>query len=108
MWHDQSEALTQVWVVITMEFLHSFLRYHFKEKPVVALENVGRIYLFTSFSGHKPTQRECARMGLRSHAKCHPYPLPQPVKVCHTTGVYNPYSFRIVMVVPLHPTRTNE
>ena len=45
-WHDESEALTQVWVIITMEFVCSFLRYHFKEKPVVALENVGRIYLF--------------------------------------------------------------
>ena len=55
------------------------------------------IYLFTSFSGHGPAQRECARTGLRSHARCHPYPIPQPVKVGHTTGVYDPYSFRIVM-----------
>ena len=23
-----------------------------------------RLYLFTSFSGHRPAQRECARMGL--------------------------------------------
>ena len=29
-------------------------------------------------------------MGLRSHARCHPYPIPQPVKVDHSTGVYNP------------------
>ena len=36
---------------------------------------------------------ECARMGLRSHARCHPYPIPQPVKFGHTTGVYDPYSF---------------
>ena len=28
---------------------------------------------------------------------CHPYPTPQPVKVGHTTAVYNPYSLRIVM-----------
>ena len=28
---------------------------------------------------------------------CHPYPISQPVKVGHTTGVYNPCSLRIVM-----------
>ena len=50
------------------------------------------IYLLTSFSGHRP-----ARTGLRSHARCHPYPIPQPVKVGHTTGVYDPYSFQIVI-----------
>ena len=66
------------------------------------------IYLFTSFSGHRPAQRECARTGLRSHARCHPYPIPQPVKVGHTTGLYVPYSFRMVMWVLLRPTRTNQ
>ena len=35
---------------------------------------------FTSFFGHRPAQRECVRTGLRSHARCHPYPIPQPVK----------------------------
>ena len=68
------------------------------------------VYLFTSlilFSGHRPAQRECARTGLRSHARCNPYPIPQPVKVGHTTGVYDPYSFRIVMLVLVRPTRTN-
>ena len=35
--------------------------------------------------------------GLRCHARCHPYPIPQPVKVGHTTGVYYPYSFRTVV-----------
>ena len=63
------------------------------------------INLFTSFSGHRPAQRECARTGLRSHARCHPYPIPQPVKVGHTTGVYDPYSFRIVMWVLLRPMK---
>ena len=63
---------------------------------------------FTSFSGHRPTQRECARTGLMSHARCHPYPIPQPVKVGHTTGVHDPYSFRIVIWVLLRPTRTNQ
>ena len=65
-------------------------------------------YLFTSFSGHNPAQRECARTGLRSYARCHPYPIPQPVKVSHTTGVYDPFSFRIVMWVLLRLTRTNQ
>ena len=40
------------------------------------------------------------------YARCHPYSIPQPVKVGHTTGVYDPYSFRIVMWVLLRPTRT--
>ena len=44
----------------------------------------------------------------RSHVRCHPYPIPQPVKVDHTTGIYDPYSFRIVMWVLLRPTRTNQ
>ena len=52
-------------------------------------------------------QRKYARTGLKSHARCHPYPIPQPVKVGHTTGVYHPYSFRIVMWVLLRPTWTN-
>ena len=28
--------------------------------------------LFTSFSGHRPAQRECARTELRSHVRCYP------------------------------------
>ena len=63
---------------------------------------------FTSFSGHRPAQRECAWTALRSHASCHPYPIPQPGKVGHTTEVYDPYSFQIVMCVLLCPTRTNQ
>ena len=50
----------------------------------------------------------CTRTGLRPQARCHPYPIPQPVKVGHTTGVYDPYSFRIVGWVLLHPARTNQ
>ena len=59
------------------------------------------IYLFTFFSGHWPDQRESARTGLRAHARCHPYPIPQPVKVGYTTGDCDPYSFRIVMWILL-------
>ena len=45
------------------------------------------ISLFTSFSGHRPVQRECTPTGLRSHERCHFFPIPQPVKVGHTTRV---------------------
>ena len=44
----------------------------------------------------------------RSHARCHPYPIPQPVKVGHTTRVYVSYSFRTVVWVLLRPTRTDQ
>ena len=44
----------------------------------------------------------------RSHARCHPYPIPQPMKVGHTTGVYVPYSFRTVVWVFLRPTWTDQ
>ena len=30
---------------------------------------MGIIYLVTSFSGHRPAQRECERTGLRSHER---------------------------------------
>ena len=55
------------------------------------------LFSFTNFSGHRVAQGECARTGRRSHARCHPYAIPQPLKVGHTTGVYAPYSFRIVV-----------
>ena len=45
---------------------------------------------------YQHSQGECAQMGLKSHARCHP------------TGVYDPYSFRIVMLVTLCPTRTDQ
>ena len=44
----------------------------------------------------------------RSHARCHPFPIPQRVKVGHTTKVNLPCSFRTVMWVLLHPTRTEQ
>ena len=52
--------------------------------------------------------RGCVRTGLKSHARCHPCPIPQPVKVDDTTGIYDPYSFRMVMWVLLRPTRINQ
>ena len=68
------------------------------------------VFIYQLFWTQACTEGMCTT-GLRSHARCHPYPIPQPVKVGHSTGVYNPYSFRIVMWVPLPqvlPTRTNQ
>ena len=45
-------------------------------------------FLFSRISGHRPVQRKCAL----PHAKRHPYPIPQPVKVGYTTGVYHLFS----------------
>jgi len=42
----------------------------------------------------------------RSHSRYHSYPIPQPVKVGHTTGVYVPYRLRTVVWVLLRPTWT--
>ena len=70
--------------VVHLKLLGKHLEFHFPFPSVF-------IYLiFTSFSGHRPAQREWAQTGLRSHSRCHPYPIPQPVKVAHTTGVYDP------------------
>ena len=44
----------------------------------------------------------------RSHARCHPYPIPQPAEVGHATEVYVLYSFRTVMLVLLRPTWTDQ
>ena len=75
---------------------------------IVWVDNLYFFYLFTSFSGHRPVQSECARTGLWSHARCHPYPIPQPVKVDHTTGVYDPYSFRALSVVGSFTSHKNK
>ena len=42
------------------------------------------------------------------HARCHPYPISQPVEFGHTTEVYVPYSSRTVVWVLLRPTRTDQ
>ena len=84
-------------ICVQKEVIHNF------KNHILAGDHL-QTFLFTSFSGHRPAQRECARMRLKSHVRCHPYPIPQPVKVDHTTRVYGPYSFRIVMWVLLHFT----
>ena len=45
----------------------------------------------------------------RSHARYHPYPIPQPLEVGHTTEVFvlYVYSFRTVVLVLLSPTWTD-
>ena len=43
----------------------------------------------------------------RTHARCHPYPIPHPIEVGHTTGIYDPYSFRtVVWVLTPHMNRS--
>ena len=98
-----------------MEVLIASTGYYRRDSDYESVGNTGNFIdrrgatcLFTSFSGHRSAQREYARTGLRSHARCHPYPIPQPIKVGHTTGVYDSYSFRIVMWVLLRPTRTKQ
>ena len=44
----------------------------------------------------------------RSHARCYPYPIPQPVNVGHTTGVCVPYPSRTVVRVLLRPPITDQ
>ena len=62
------------------------------------------VYLFIyQLSGHRPARRECTGTELRAHARCHAHPILQPVKAGHTTGVYDPYPFRIMMWVLLRP-----
>ena len=66
--------------------------------------SVSRLYISLAFFN----QGIGANGTHRSHARCHPYPIPQPVKVGHNTGVYVPYSFRTVVWVILRPTRTDQ
>ena len=44
----------------------------------------------------------------RSHARRHPYSIPQPEEVGHTIAVYVPYSFRTVVWALLRPTRKDQ
>ena len=50
----------------------------------------------------------CTNSTHGSHARCHPNPLPQPLKVGHTIGVYDPYSFRIVSDVGCFTSHKNK
>ena len=54
-------------------------------------------------------QREWAQRGhMGSMQGAHPYPMPQPMEVGHTTWVYVPFSFQTVVWVLLRPTRTDQ
>ena len=66
------------------------------------------LFLYQLFCTQGCPERMCTNGTHRSHARCHPYPIAQPLKVGHTIGVYDPYSFRIMMWVLLRPTRTNQ
>ena len=69
-------------------------------------------YSFILLPAHGPAQMEWARTGLIGpKVPCKVsslYPILQPVKVGHTTGLYIPYSFRTVVWVLLRPTRTDQ
>ena len=67
------------------------------------------IYLFTSFSGHRPAQRDVHERDSGPRRGVIPTQSHNPQRlVGHTTGVYDPYSFRIVGWVLLRPARTNQ
>ena len=66
------------------------------------------LFIYQLFWTQACPEGMCTNETHRSHARYHPCPIPQPVKVGHTTAVYDPYSFRIVMWVLLRPTRTNQ
>ena len=65
-------------------------------------------YLFNSFRTQACSEGIGTNATPRSHARWHPYPNPQPVKVGHTTGVYTFNSFRTVVWALLRPSRTDE
>ena len=68
------------------------------------------IYLFIGFPVYRPARRECARIGTQVPCEVPsiPFPIPQLLKAGHSTRVFDSDSFRIVMWVPLRPTRTNQ
>ena len=65
------------------------------------------LFIYQLFWTQARPEGMCTNGTRRSQARCHPCPIPQPVNVGHTTGVYDPYSFRIVMWGLLRPTWTN-
>ena len=68
------------------------------------------VYLFTSliFWTQACTEGMCTNGTQIPCEGCHPCPIPQHVKVGHTNGVYDPFSFGRVMWVLLRPTRANQ
>ena len=83
-------SICEIWHLFSFFFLVllQITNYIYSPGLKTVKKDIYLFRIFTSFSGHRPAQRECTQMGLRSHAR-HPYPIPQPVKVGHTTGVYN-------------------
>ena len=71
-------------------------------------KHLGALFFYQLFWTQACPQGIGTNVTHRSHARCHPYPIPQPVKVGQTTGLYVPYSFRTVVWVLLLPTRTDQ
>ena len=74
--------------------------------PFVNLKGITLVYLFNSFSGHEPAQRECAWTGLMQGAI--PTQSHHPLRLATPRGVYEPYSFLRVLWVLLCPIKTNQ
>ena len=63
------------------------------------------LFIYQLFWTQACPEGMCTNGTHRSHARCHPSPIPQSEKVGYNTRVYIPYSFRIVMWVLLRPTQ---
>ena len=66
------------------------------------------VFIYQLFWTQACPEGMCMNGTHRSHARCHPCPIPQPIKVGHTTRVYDPSSFQIVMQVQIFYVPQNQ
>ena len=57
------------------------------------------LFIYQLFWTQACPEGMCTNGTHRSHARCHPCPIPQPVKVGHITGIYDAYSFPFFSVI---------
>ena len=79
----------------------------FWQKPQLKNEKVSFPFFYQLFWTQACSEGMCTN-GTQVPREVPSLPNPQPVKVGHTAGVDDPYSFRIVMWLLLSPTRTNQ
>ena len=79
----------------------------FWQKPQLKNEKVSFPFFYQLFWTQACPEGMCTN-GTQVPREVPSLPNPQPVKVGHTAGVDDPYSFRIVMWLLLSPTRTNQ
>ena len=79
----------------------------FWQKPQLKNEKVSFPFFYQLFWTLACPEGMCTN-GTQVPSEVPSLPNPQPVKVGHTAGVDDPYSFRIVMWLLLSPTRTNQ